>query len=102
MGNAVSDTHKHATLNFVQPNETDNKTVFSKDPHRNINDSGMSPPPECPMHVKTEVKKDAGCAVAGAADDINPMNMVNTSEQLNSNIHLYKMCIMKTIYICVP
>lgn len=61
----------------------------------------MSPPPECPMHVKTDVKKDAGCAVAGVADDINPMNMVNMSEQLNCNVHLYKLYIMKTICICV-
>jgi len=50
-----------------------------ENPHHNVNTAGMSPPPECPMHVKADVKKDTGCAAAGAADDdINPMNMVST------------------------
>lgn len=76
MGNTISDAQKNTTQNFVQQNKTDNNNV-SKSPHNFPNVAGMNPPPECPMHVKTEEKKPvAGCAVAGSADDINPLNMV--------------------------
>lgn len=79
MGNTVSEAQKNGSLNFVQPNETNIGDV-PKNPHHNVNTAGMSPPPECPMHVKADVKKNAGCAVAGAADDINPMNMVGIDD----------------------
>lgn len=75
MGNTVSGAQNNTAQNFVQQNETNNN-VF-KNPHNFPNTTGANPPPECPMHVKTEEKKPvAGCAVAGNADDINPLNMV--------------------------
>lgn len=77
MGNTISDAQKNTTQNFVQQNESNNNNV-SKNPHANLtNTAGMNPPPECPMHIKTEEKTSvAGCAVAGSADNINPLNMV--------------------------
>lgn len=76
MGNTVSGAQKSASQTFVQQNDSNNNDV-PKNPHGLTNTAGMSPPPECPMHVKADTKKDAGCAVAGKPDDINPLNMVN-------------------------
>lgn len=78
MGNTVSEAQKNTAQNFVQPNEMNNNSNASKNPHVHIKTAGMSPPPECPMHVKVDEKKAAGCAVAGNADNINPLNMVNS------------------------
>lgn len=75
MGNAVSEAKKNAQA-FVPLNETNNNEV-PKNPHNLQSTAGKSPPPECPMHVKVEEKKPVGCAVAGNADDINPLNMVS-------------------------
>lgn len=77
MGNTVSEAQKNTAQNFVQPNEMNNNSA-TKSPHDHIKTAGMSPPPECPMHVKVDDQKVAGCAVAGSADNINPLNMVNS------------------------
>jgi len=76
MGNTVSGAQNLVAQSFVPQKETNNNDV-PKNPHGFTNTAGMSPPPECPMHVKTDDKKAAGCAVAGNPDDINPLNMVN-------------------------
>lgn len=77
MGNTVSEAQKNTAQNFVQPNDINNNSA-PKNPH-NFNTSGMSPPPECPMHVKKEEPKAEGCAFAGNADNINPLNMVSSN-----------------------
>lgn len=79
MGNTVSDAQKSTAQNVVQPNETNNNNSAPKNPHDHAKTAGMNPPPECPMHVKVDEKKTVGCAVAGKADDINPLNMVQKS-----------------------
>lgn len=82
MGNTVSEAQKNTAQNFVQPNDANNNNnagASPKNPHSYAKTSGMTPPPECPMHVKVEEKKDAGCAVAGAPDKINPLNMVSVT-----------------------
>jgi len=76
MGNTVSGAQKLVVQAFIPQNETNNNDV-PKNPHGLSNMAGMNPPPECPMHVKTDNKQAAGCAVAGNPDDINPLNMVN-------------------------
>lgn len=45
-----------------------------------VNSVGGNPPPECPMHQKTEQKADAKvseCPVQHGKSDLNPYNMVN-------------------------
>lgn len=75
MGNTFSGAQKSVSLNLIQSNETNNNVT--KNPHNFNSTAGVNPPPECPMHVKVEEKKPAGCADAGKADEINPLNMVN-------------------------
>lgn len=75
MGNTVSEAQKNTAQNFVTPNDTNNNNV-PKIPHNHANSAGKNPPPECPMHNKLNENKKTGCAVAGTADDINPLNMV--------------------------
>jgi len=82
MGNAVSQAQKDAPQAFVQQND-----AFSKKPHDHPTSTvGVNPPPECPMHVKMDEKKTGGCAVAGSADTINPLNMVNIIGRLFNEI----------------
>lgn len=79
MGNTISEAQKNAQA-FVKPNETNNNEIPNKNPHNFTSTMGKSPPPECPMHVKVEEKKPVGCAVAGNADEINPLNMVSIND----------------------
>lgn len=82
MGNAVSEAQKTTAQNFVPSTDANNNAPPKKSPHNFANTAGMNPPPECPMHVKTDKTDDSkkgGCAVAGGADDLNPLNMVGTN-----------------------
>lgn len=80
MGNTVSGAQNLVAQAFVPQKESNNNDV-PKNPHGFTNTAGMSPPPECPMHVKADDKKAAGCAVAGNPDDINPLNMMPPPNQ---------------------
>jgi cytochrome c heme-lyase len=60
MGNSVSAAQNVAT--HIVGSATEPEITQPKHHHKNMNLSGMEPPPECPMHKK-EVPKEKVCII---------------------------------------
>lgn len=72
MGNSASASQSQPPKGVVGVQEEQPQMPTS---HNNLNASGSSLPPECPMHKKVTPPAASECPVGGG-NDINPLNMV--------------------------